>query len=180
MRYLITILIITIPALGGRLGFMFAGGGEYQENYRSITLENSAELFYGAKFAVSTQALPNVYLEPSLLYFNNPLLKNSAGGIGVRLNIQPRLGRFFLAPSFGVEGDILFYNSVDLADQVAAGQLKEYIETSHPKLMGAGFAGLSLFLGRSVSIDCNYQYHQISPQFGIEMVWAGISYYINW
>lgn len=174
------ILIIIIPASAGRLGLTIAGGGEYQENYQSITLESSAELFYGAKFSVSTQALPNVYLEPNILYFNNPVLRNSAGGVGLKLNIQPRLGNFFLAPSFGIEGNILFYNNENLADQVAAGRLKKYIETSHPRLMGAGFAGLSLFLGRAVSIDCNYQYHQISPQLGIEMVWAGISYYINW
>lgn len=180
MKKIIMLIILISLAFGGRLGMGIAGGGQYDQDYRTITPETIQNLFYGGKCYISAEALPNVFLEPSVIYMNNPTVSLSTAGFGLGLNIQPRLGDFPIAPSFGIEGILLLYNDANISEAVRSGNLYEYIETSTPKLMGAGFAGLSLFLGKSISLDCQYRYHAFSPQYGVEMAWAGLSYYFNW
>ncbi len=180
MKKITFLLILTSLAFGGRLGIGISGGGQYLEDYETLTPERLETLFYGAKFNIKAEALPNVFLEPSIGYVNNPSISQSATGIGLGMTIKPKLGNFPIVPSFGLEGTLLFYNEDNIADAIRAGQLEQYIKTSTPELMGAGFAGLSLFLGKSISIDCTYSYHKFSPQYGVEMIWAGVSYYINW
>jgi len=180
MKRIAFLLIIASLVFGGRLGIGISGGGQYVENYETLTPERLETLFYGAKFSIKAEALPNVFLEPSIGYINNPSISQSAAGIGLAMTIKPRLGNFPIVPSFGFEGSLLLYNESNISDAIRAGQFEEFIKTSSPELMGVGFAGLSLFLGKSVSIDCAYSYHRFSPQYGVEMIWAGVSYYINW
>lgn len=180
MKRTALILIITSLAFGGRFGVGFAGGGQYDENYETITPEMLETLFYGGEVYIQAEALPNVFLKPSVSYLNNPTTSSAAAGVGLGLNIQPKLANFPIVPSFGIEGTMLLYNELNLTESVRAGHLQEYIETSTPKLMGVGFAGFSLCLGDCISIDCRYRYHSFSPQYGVEMIWAGLSYYINW
>jgi hypothetical protein len=180
MKKLWIILIIASLAFGGRFGMGIAGGSQYDKDYKTISPESLKNMFYGAEFYIQAEALPNVFLEPSITYFNNPTISSSAAGVGLGINIQPRLGGFPIAPFFGVEGTLLLYNDLDVAEAVKSGQLNTYIETSRPKLAGAAFAGISLFLGKSISLDCHYRYQGLSRQFGVEMVWAGLSYYFNW
>ncbi len=179
MKKIFFILIIISLAFGGRIGIGIAGGSQYDENYETITQEQIQSMFYGAKFNIQAETITSVYLEPSISYFNDPVISTSSAGIGLGLKIKPRLGNFPIVPSFGIEGTMLFYNDLNIAEAARSGQLNEYIETSTPRLMGAGYAGLSLFLGKRISIDCYYQYHGFPQQDGIEMVWAGLSYCIN-
>lgn len=180
MKIISFVLIISSLAFCGSFGIGIAGGGQYYEDYKSLTPEMLQEMFYGAELSLSAEALPNVFLEPSFSYLNNPAVSTSAAGCGLGLNIKPRLGNFPFVPYFGLKGTILFYSEMDIREAARAGQLIAYIENSSPKLIGAGFAGISLFLGKSMSLNCNYSYYSLAPQYGVEMVWAGLTYYINW
>jgi hypothetical protein len=180
MKYFWLSIIVFSYACAGCLGIGVSAGSEYNGNLETISPEIMNSMYYGAEFHVQAEALPNVYLKPSISYFNNPALSSTAAGFGLGINIQPRLGGFPIVPSFGVEGTLLLYNSLNLPEAVQNGQLEEYIETSTPRLVGAGFAGVNLFIGRSASLSCHYRYHTLAPDQHVEMVWAGIAYYFNW
>jgi hypothetical protein len=180
MKKMVLLSIITQLAFAGRFGIGVCGGAEYCEHYEMVTLENIADYYYGGELYIQAEALPNVYLKPAVLYLNNPAISSSMAGIGLGVNIQPRLGGFPIAPCFGMQGTILLHNDLDVAEAIQSGRLNEYIETSTPQLMGAGFAGLNLFLGKNLVLDCHYRFHSLSPQYHVEMVWAGFSYNINW
>jgi len=180
MKKIVCLLIVTTFAFAGRFGIGIAGGGEYEENYKTLTPETIQDIFYGAEFYIQAEALPNVYLRPTISYLNNPSISSSMAGIGLGVNVQPRLGNFPIAPFFGLTGTMLLHNEMDIAEAVKSGRLNEYIETSTPQLMVSGHAGLNLFLSKSLAIDCHYRYHSLSPQYGVEMIWAGLSYNINW
>jgi hypothetical protein len=180
MKKIVCLSIIATLAFAGRFGLGITGGGEYKENYETITVENIHNLFYGAEFYIQAEALPSIFLRPTISYLHNPSISSSMAGVGIGVNVQPRLGNFPIAPFFGVTGTILLHNDLDVTEAVRTGRLNEYIETSTPQLVGSGYAGINLFLGRNLALDCNYRYHSFSPQFGVEMVWAGLSYNINW
>jgi hypothetical protein len=179
----IALLVTTLClAFAGTFGIGVIGGTQYEPayDYQSITPETVREMFYGGEISLKAEALPHVFIEPSLSYLNNPTRSSSAAGIGLGVNIKPRLGRFPIVPHFGVTGTILFYNDLSLTEAAKAGVLNEYLETSTPVLVGAGFAGLSLYLGNSLSLDCNYRYHNLAPYNNVAMVWGGVSFYVNW
>ena len=180
MKRIVCLSMIATFAFAGRFGVGITGGGEYKENYETVTVENIHDLYYGAEFYVEAEALPSFFLRPTLSYLHNPSISSSMAGIGLGVNVQPRLGNFPLAPFFGVTGTMLLHNDLDVTEAVRSGRLNEYIETSTPQLVGSGYAGINLYLGRSLTLDCQYRYHSFSPQFGVEMVWAGLSYNINW
>jgi hypothetical protein len=169
-------------AFGGTFGIGVTGGTQYEPayDYRSITPEQLHEMYYGGEVSLKTEALPHVFIEPSLSYLNDPVNSSSAAGVGLGINIKPRLGRFPIVPNVGVTGTILFYNDLSLTEAAQAGVLEDYLETSTPTFVGAGFAGLSLYLGNSLSIDCTYRYHSLAPYNGVIMIWGGVSYYVNW
>lgn len=180
MKRAIYLLIIFSLAFSGRLGIGISGGSEYFD-YETITIEQIPGLYYGGEFSLQAEALPNLYLEPMVSYLNNPALSSSALGFGLRANVQPRLGRFPIAPFFGVEGALLLYNNnLNASTALMSDRLETYIETSQPRTIGLGFAGVTIFLGKSVSIDCQYRYLSIADNYGIEMAWLGLTYYINW
>jgi hypothetical protein len=137
-------------------------------------------LYYGAELSIQTEALPHVYLEPLITYLNNPSHNSSSAGLGLGITIRPRLGRFFIAPAFGIKGTLLFCNDLDIADAIKNGQLSEYIESSSPYLNSTAFAGLTILFGETMSLDCQYRYCGLTQECGIEMVWAGLNYYMNW
>jgi len=182
MKVIAFCFITLCLAFGGTFGIGVTGGTQYEPSYdyQSITPEQINEMFYGGELSLKAEALPHVFIEPSLSYLNNPTRSSAAAGVGLGINIKPRLGRFPIVPHFGVTGTILFYNDLSLTDAARAGTLDNYLKTSTPTLVGAGFAGLSLYLGNSLSIDCNYRYHSLAPYSGVTMVWGGISYYVNW
>lgn len=180
MKTIIVISLITSLCHAGRFGIGFAGGGEYNRNYETVTVDELQTVFYGAEFRLQAEALPCIYMEPSIKYLNNPSMASTAAGVGLGINIQPKIGRFPIVPSFGVEGTLLLYNNLSLSDVMNNGNLADYIETAHPRIVGSGFAGLNLFLGQSVSVNCHYRYLSFAPQQNVEMVWAGLSYYFNW
>jgi hypothetical protein len=183
MKTIISIIvcfIIAAPGFCGRLGIGVAGGGEYVRNYQALSADEIQSVFYGAEFRIQAEALPSVYLEPSVSYLNNPSLQSTAAGLGLGFNVQPKLGRFPIVPSFGLEGTLLFYNTINLTDAFKNGTVEEYIQSSTPKLVASGFAGLNLFISRSMSLNCHYRYLSLAPQQNVEMVWAGLSYYFNW
>jgi hypothetical protein len=166
----------------GTFGIGVIGGTQYDPtyDYQSISPEQIQDMYYGGEIALKAEAFPNVFLEPSLHYLNNPTRSQSTAGVGLGVNIKPRLGRFPIVPHFGVTGTILFYNDLSLTEATRNGTLDEYLMTSTPTFVGAGFAGLSLYLGDALSLDCNYRYHSFAPYRGITMVWGGLSYYVNW
>ncbi|MEO0184741.1 MAG: hypothetical protein ABIL20_02960 [candidate division WOR-3 bacterium] len=177
----ISILVIFALTFAGRLGIGISGGGEYKDNYSLETYDQLPQMFYGAEFHISAEALPYMYLEPVGLIANDAMKNMLVPGIGLRVNVAPRLGKFFLAPFFGIEGDILFYNSqFDFGDAANAGRLREYFEGSSPLPVGIGFGGLSIYFGKAVSLDCQYRYTSLAKGMGVEMVYAGLTYYINW
>jgi hypothetical protein len=179
----IALWVITLCLVyGGTFGIGVTGGTQYEPSYdyRSITPEQLQDMFYGGEISLKAEALPCVFIEPSVSYLNNPTSSSSAAGVGLGVNIKPRLGRFPIVPNFGVTGTILFYNDLSLTEAAQAGRWEDYLTTSKPAFVGAGFAGLSLYLGNSLSIDCTYRYHSLAPYYGVTMVWGGISYYINW
>lgn len=181
MKKYIIIAIITPLAFAGRFGVGFSGGTEYNQNYQSMSYEQLPILFYGAEFHLQAEALPALYLEPTFSYMNNPRLSMSAVGAGLRMTVQPRLGRFPLAPFFGVEGTLMFYNqNLDLQTALESGRFEEYMQTANPRPIGYGFAGMSIFLGRSVSLDGQYRYLRLNEQLSVQMVWAGLTFYLNW
>lgn len=180
MKRIVCLLIVATLGFAGRFGIGITGGGEYKESYETVTVENIHDLYYGAEFYIQAEALPSIFLRPTISYLNNPSISSSMAGVGLGLNIQPRLGNFPIAPFFGLSGTMLLHNDMDVAEAVRTGRLNEYIETSTPQLVGSGYAGINLFLGQSLALDCHYRYHSFSPQFGVEMVWAGLSYSINW
>ncbi len=180
MKKMLVILNLVCLGFGGNLGLGVSFGGQYDRNYEGITAQRIKDLFYGAEFYIRTQALPSTYLEPSLVYLNDPYAMTSSVGLGLGINIQPRLGRFLIAPSFGLKGIMMLNNDMDLDEAIRDNALTEYIESSSPELSFAGFAGLSIFLNRQLAIDCVYRYHQLNPGYGVQMVWLGFSYYINW
>ncbi len=174
------ICILLSIANAGRFGVGISAGGEYRQQYAPLTPENLNSYFYSARANLQAEALPNVYLEPSITYLNNPEINQSALGTGLGFNVQPRLGRFPIAPSFGAEGILLFYNDEPAYQAIRTGTFESYIAESDPKFIATAFAGLSLFLGKSASIDCQYRYHSFAPQLGVQMLWGGISFYVNW
>lgn len=180
MKKMAYILIIISLAFGGRLGVGISGGGEYDRDYRTISPAEIQSVFYGAELSLQAEALPNVFLETSASYFNNPSEASSTGGLGLGINIQPRIGRFPIAPLFGIKGTLLFHSDLDINNVMSEGHLTEYIETSTPQLIGAGYAGLNIFFTESVLLNCHYRYQGLAPEYTAEMVWVGLSYYINW
>jgi hypothetical protein len=181
MKNYIIIALIAPLAFAGRFGVGFSGGAEYDGNYQSLSYEQLPLLFYGGEFHLQAEALPALFLEPTVSYMNNPQLATSAVGAGLRLTVQPRLGRFFLAPFFGVEGTLMFYNQgLDLQTALRSGRLEEYLRNSNPRPIGYGFAGMSIFLGRSLSLDGQYRYLRLNDQYTVKMVWAGLTCYLNW
>ncbi|MEO0123432.1 MAG: hypothetical protein ABIL69_05440 [candidate division WOR-3 bacterium] len=177
-------LLITLPiiiSLAGRLGIGLSGFGEYDQNYTLKNYESFDKMNYTAEFHLSAEALPFMFIEPSALVVNDAFTNKMVPGIGLRINVAPRLGKFFLAPFFGVEGSILFYNpAMELKDAAYNQRLEEYFEGSSPKATGIGYGGLSIFLSSSVSLDCHYRYLYLAKGVGIEMVGAGLTCYINW
>ncbi len=180
-RVLIILLSLFAVSFAGRLGIGFSGGSEYTGDY---TLQNYSQLrhmFYGGEFHISAEALPFMFIEPVGLIFNDARINGSVPGVGLRINIAPRLGKFFLAPFFGVEGDILFYNShMDFNSAMSARRLGDYFEGSSPKTLGSGYGGLSVYFGKTMSFDCQYRYISFDRNIGVEMAWAGLTFYINW
>ncbi|MEO0095038.1 MAG: hypothetical protein ABIL46_04750 [candidate division WOR-3 bacterium] len=175
------ILIISGICFAGRLGIGISGFGEYEYDYSLENYERLSQMFYLAEFHLSAEALPYMYLEPIGLLVNDALNNRMLPGVGLRINIAPRLGNFFLAPFFGIEGNILFYNrGMELKDAVYTRRLEEYFENSSPRAAGLGFGGLSIYFGKAMSLDCHYRYLYIAKGIGIEMVGAGLTYYINW
>lgn len=178
------ILLIALPlilSMAGRFGIGLGGFGEYNQNY---TIQNYGlldKMYYSAEFHLSAEALPFMFIEPGVLVLNDALKNKMVPGVGLRINVAPRLGKFFLAPFFGIEGNILFYNpKMELKDAAYSQRLEEYFEGSSPRATGTGFAGLSIYFGKSVSFDCHYRYLCLAKGIGIEMVGGGLNYYINW
>ena len=167
-------------AFAGKLGIGIAGGTQYSQGFNGITPDQFQNLVYGAEFFLQAEALPNVYIEPSISYINNQSISSSSAGLGLGINIRPRLGGFLIAPSFGVKGMLLLDNDLGLSAAIRNGQLNEYIESSTPRFSACCFAGASIFFSKNVSLDCHYQYVGLSEENAVEMVWAGISYYVNW
>lgn len=182
MKIINIFFIITSLAFCGRLGIGLSGGGQYYPDYdySSMTLQQLQEFYYGAEFYLSAEALPNVFLEPAVTYLNNPTAHTAVAGCGLGINVKPRFGDLPIVPYFGLKGTMLFYSDIDINDVLRAGNFIAYMENSTPHLLGVGFAGLSLIFGKSLSMDCNYSYYSFAPQYNVEMVWAGITYYINW
>ncbi|KPJ73809.1 hypothetical protein AMJ52_03135 [candidate division TA06 bacterium DG_78] len=180
MKKITLFLIIVSCTFAGRLGIGLAGGGQYPNHHETLTPEQFLDLYYGAELSVQAEALPHVYLEPFITYLNNPSHSSSSAGVGLGITLRPRLGRFFIAPAFGIKGTLLFCNDVDIADAIKNGQLNEYIESSSPRLNSTAFAGLTILFGEKMSLDCQYRYCGLTQEYGIEMVWAGLNYYINW
>ncbi|MEO0142081.1 MAG: hypothetical protein ABIL70_03035 [candidate division WOR-3 bacterium] len=181
MKFIAGVILVVSLMFGGRLGIGISGGGQYEVNFGALKYETLPALFYGGEFHLQAEALPSMYLEPLVLYLNDGNNKVPAGGVGLRINVAPRLGRFFLAPFFGLEGDILFYNSgIDLNQALMNNQLAVYFRESSPKTAGLGFGGVSLYFSKSLSLDCQYRYYSFGNGIGIKMAWAGFTYYINW
>ena len=181
MKTIIMVMLTASLVFAGSFGIGFSGGCEYDQDYRSMSAATLPGMYYGGEFHIQAQALPVLYLEPTFSFLNNPAMNSASVGAGLRLTVQPRLGRFPLAPFFGAEGTLLFYNSdLDLIDAYNSNRLQEYFETSHPRAVGYGFAGLSLFLGRAISLDGQYRYLGMSREIGVPMVWAGMTFYLNW
>jgi hypothetical protein len=181
MKTIFYITLIAPLAFAGRFGVGFSGGIEYEQNYQLMSYQQLPLTYYGGEFHLQAEALPAFYLEPTISYLNNPQLTTSAIGAGLRFTVQPRLGRFPIAPFFGGEGTLLFYNqNMDLRTAIQSGRLEEYLQTSNPRPIGYGFAGLSIFLGKSVSLDGQYRYLSMNQQIGVQMVWAGFTIYLNW
>lgn len=173
-------LIIASLTYAGRLGIGIAGGTQYPENYETIVAERFQNLYRGAEFYIQAEALPHVFLEPSIAYLNNPSLSSSSVGFGLGVNVRPRLGGFFIAPSFGIKGTLLLSNEIDISEAIRTGQLGAYIESSSLHATYAAFAGMSIFFSDKVSLDCQYRYLGLIQEYGVEMVWVGLNYYINW
>lgn len=180
MKKITYLIIITSLAFGGRLGIGISGGGEYDKNRREITPDMVQTLHYGAECALLAEALPDIFLETSLSYLNNPSSSSPTAGLGLGVNFQPRIGRFPIAPLFGVKGTLLFHNNLDINNAMSEGQLVEYIESSTPQLVGTGLAGLSIYFTKSVSLNCHYRYLALAPDNSLEMIWVGLTYYVNW
>ncbi len=179
MKKISLLLIMIALGFGGRFGIGLAGGGQYPDDHK-ITMDRLPDLVYGAEFNLQAEALPNIYLEPSVSYFSNTRLSQSSAGVGLGINLRPRFGNFFLVPSFGLKGTILFLNDLSLGQAISNGQLTKYIGSSTPQLSYTAFAGMGICLSKKLSLECNYRYLQLAPAYRVEMVWAGLSYYINW
>lgn len=180
MKKFISLFLLLSFSFAGRLGIGVAGGGEYVADYEIDSPQEVHDLFYGAEFRLQAEALPHVYLEPSLCYLNNPFYASTAAGVGVGVTFQPKLGRFPIVPSVGIEGTLLLYNTVDAIAAIQDGSMDQYLETSTPRLAGSGFAGLSVSLGQLLALNCRYRYHSFAPNANAEMIWAGMSVYLNW
>jgi hypothetical protein len=178
--FIFFVFVIVSSAFAGRLGVGLAGGGQYPEHRESITPEQFLDLYYGAELSIQAEALPHVYLEPHITYLSNPSQASSSAGLGLGITIRPRLGHFFIAPAFGIKGALLFSSDGDITDAIKNGQLSEYIESSSPHVNSTAFAGLTFLFGDKMSLDCQYRYCGLTQECGIEMVWAGLNYYINW
>jgi hypothetical protein len=178
-KYIIVLFIVSF-SFAGRFGIGVAGGGEYAANYEITSSQEIHNLFYGAEFRLQAEALPHLYLEPSLCYLNNPFFSSTAVGVGLGMTFQPRLGRFPIVPSVGIEGTLLLCNTIDAVTAAQDGTLQQYLETSTPRMAGSGFAGLNIFLGQLLGINCRYRYHSFTSNANAEMIWAGVSVYLNW
>jgi hypothetical protein len=180
-RIIIVLIVITSFALAGRLGIGVSVSGQQSCDYQTLTMEQLPGIYYAGEFHIQAEALPHCYIEPTVVCLNNPQYAGPGIGMGLRLNIQPRIGRFFLAPFFGVEGLLVLYNDgLDVSTALQSDRMIEYIETSTARTFGSGFAGVSLYLGRAISIDCNYRYLSLSQGIGVEMTTVGLTWYINW
>src|SRR4030042_6724441 len=135
MKKLIPLCILTSIAFAGRFGIGISGGGEYHQQYASLTPENFNNYFYSARAHLQAEAMPNVYIEPSVTYLNNPSINRSALGPGLGLNIQPRLARFPIAPNFGAEGVLLFYNDEPVYPAIRSGTFEQYLAESAPQFV---------------------------------------------
>ncbi|UCC12331.1 MAG: hypothetical protein JSW02_02000 [candidate division WOR-3 bacterium] len=180
MKKIIIFIISVSFSFAGRFGIGVAGGGEYLADYEITSPQEIHDMYYGAEFRLQAEALPHVYLEPSLSYLNNPYFSSTAVGVGLGMTFQPRLGRFPIVPSVGIEGTLLLYNTIDAVAAAQDGTLQQYLETSTPRMAGSGFAGLNLFLGELLALNCRYRYHSFAPNANAEMIWAGVSVYLNW
>jgi hypothetical protein len=178
MNKILISMLLGAAGFAGHLSIGLAGGGEYPDPGERISLSGLQNMVYGGEFFIQAEALPSVYIEPSVVYLNQ--FSRSATGLGLGINIRPRLGNFLLAPCLGLKGTLMLQNDKDLAQAIRDGQLNEYIETSNPYLSSTAYAGLCAFLGKRFSLDCNYRYLHLAPGCNIEMVWAGITYHINW
>uniref|UniRef100_A0A7C4XFJ6 Uncharacterized protein n=1 Tax=candidate division WOR-3 bacterium TaxID=2052148 RepID=A0A7C4XFJ6_UNCW3 len=181
MRGIILIFIIATSLSGGRLGIGLSGGLQKDVNFDYSIYNRISELCYGGEFHLQSEALPRLYLEPLILYFNDGVSLSPNLGVGLRVNVAPRLGRFFIAPFFGIEGDIIFTNTeINLNQAIRDNCVEEYLSSSSPKISGFGFGGISFYLGKSFSIDGQYKYYSMRGRINTEMIWAGLTYYINW
>lgn len=177
--YIITITFSLVFA--GRFGIGFSGGCEYEQGYQSLSAASLPGVFFGGEFHVQAEALPAFYLEPTVSFLNNPEANQLTIGTGLRLTVQPKLGRFPLSPFFGAEAALQFFNSdLDLVAAYRAQRLTEYFETSHPRAIASGYAGLSIFLSRGLSLDGQYRYLSLCREVGVPMAWAGMTFYLNW
>ncbi len=178
------ILSISIPiifALAGRFGIGLSSFGEYHQDYSLQNYDSINKMNYSVEFHISAEALPFMLIEPCALVINDAIKNKMVPGVGLRINVAPRLGSFFLAPFFGLEGNILFYNpAMEMKDAAYNQKLNEYFEGSSPRATVAGFGGLSIYFGKSISVDCHYRYLYFAKGIGIEMVGGGLTYYINW
>jgi hypothetical protein len=181
MRWLILLPLVFTIVFAGRFGIGVSGGAEYDEDYQTLSYEQLPSLCYGAEFHLQAEALPYLYLEPTALYLHDARISSPTCGIGLRVNVSPKFKSFPIAPFFGIEGTLLFYNDeMDLNDAVRGQHFDAYLESSSPRATGSGFGGLSIYFGRSVSLDCQYRYLRLAESYGLELAWAGITYYINW
>lgn len=177
--YIITITFSLVFA--GRFGIGFSGGCEYEQGFQSLSAASLPGVFFGAEFHVQAEALPAFYLEPSISFLNHPEANQVTIGTGLRLTVQPKLGKFPLSPFFGAEGALEFFNpDLDLMEACRDQHLTEYFETSHPRPIACGYAGLSIFLSRGLSLDGQYRYLSLCREVGVPMAWAGMTFYLNW
>ncbi|HEX7318901.1 MAG TPA: hypothetical protein VF399_00915 [bacterium] len=182
MRQIIIVVgVIASVAFAGRLGIGASVSGQQSCDYQTLTIAQLPGIYYGGEFHIQAEALPHCYIEPAVVCLNNPQYAGPGIGMGLRLNIQPRIGRFFLAPFFGVEGMLVLYNDdLDVNTALQSNRMIEYIETATARTFGSGFAGVSLYLGKAISIDCNYRYLSSNQGIGVEMTTVGLNWYINW
>ncbi|MEO0162321.1 MAG: hypothetical protein ABIL39_11190 [candidate division WOR-3 bacterium] len=180
-KIIICLMLIFASIYGGRLGIGFGLNTRYQEDYLPQNYRNLMENFFWGEFRISAEGLPYMFIEPVGMIFHDAVKNHFLPGVGLRINIAPRIGKFFLGPFFGFEGDILFYNPrSEFRDAFYANKLQDYFENSHPRGMGSGYGGLSLYLGKSTSLDCHYRYLYLAPGMGIEMVGINLTFYLNW
>ncbi|MCX7994781.1 MAG: hypothetical protein N3A65_03270 [candidate division WOR-3 bacterium] len=167
--------------LGGRLGIGIGVTTKYEENYLSQNYEELTKNYFSAEFRISAEGLPYMFIEPVGMIINDAMKKTLVPGLGLRLNVAPRLGKFFLGPFFGIEGDIIFYNqNLKFKEAIQTQRLEDYFEKSNPRAIGNGFGGISIYMGKSTSFDFQYRYLYLAKGIGVEMVGVNLTCYIDW